>query len=87
MLTEIFNLVDCFSRLIKINLILLASGRRCRVLFSYNPVNEDELALQVDDEIDILAEVEEGWWKGRLGETVSIINLFVNVLIFTKGCQ
>ncbi|XP_069680534.1 SH3 domain-containing kinase-binding protein 1 isoform X2 [Periplaneta americana] len=48
------------------------SGRRCKVLFSYQPANEDELKLQVDDVIDILAEVEEGWWKGRLGETVGV---------------
>ncbi|PSN35910.1 hypothetical protein C0J52_07177 [Blattella germanica] len=48
------------------------SGRRCKVLFSYSPANEDELQLQVDDEIDIIAEVEEGWWKGRLGDSVGV---------------
>jgi hypothetical protein len=51
--------------------IFIGSGRRCKVLFSYQPANEDELELEVDDVIDILAEVEEGWWKGRLGDTVS----------------
>ncbi|KAJ9595816.1 hypothetical protein L9F63_012971, partial [Diploptera punctata] len=45
----------------------------CKVLFSYTPANEDELALQIDDEIDILAEVEEGWWKGRLGDTFPVL--------------
>lgn len=52
----------------------IGSGRRCKVLFSYQPANEDELKLDVDDVIDILAEVEEGWWKGRLGDTVSSVN-------------
>lgn len=40
--------------------------RRCRVLFSYKPVNEDELELEVDELIEILEEVEEGWWRGRV---------------------
>jgi hypothetical protein len=53
------------------------SGRRCKVLFSYQPTNEDELKLVVDDVIDILAEVEEGWWKGRLGNMVSAVNITV----------
>uniref|UniRef100_A0A8D8TVV9 SH3 domain-containing kinase-binding protein 1 n=1 Tax=Cacopsylla melanoneura TaxID=428564 RepID=A0A8D8TVV9_9HEMI len=41
-------------------------GRKCRVLFSYAPANADELELHVDDVIDVLNEVEEGWWRGRL---------------------
>ncbi|KAG8332612.1 hypothetical protein J6590_017823 [Homalodisca vitripennis] len=49
------------------------SGRRCRVLFSYQPANDDELELQVGDVIDILSEVEEGWWKGKLNAQVSTI--------------
>jgi len=39
--------------------------RRCRVLFSYNPTHDDELELQVDDWVDFLCEVEDGWFKGR----------------------
>uniref|UniRef100_H2V571 Osteoclast-stimulating factor 1 n=2 Tax=Takifugu rubripes TaxID=31033 RepID=H2V571_TAKRU len=38
--------------------------RQCKVLFEYNPVNEDELELKVGDIVDILEEVEEGWWSG-----------------------
>ncbi|XP_067010594.2 SH3 domain-containing kinase-binding protein 1 isoform X2 [Anabrus simplex] len=49
-----------------------ASGRRCKVLFSYQPVNDDELALQVNDVIEVLGEVEEGWWKGKLRENVGV---------------
>ena len=46
-------------------------GRRCKVLFSYHPTHEDELALLVGDEIQLLGEVEEGWWRGRLAGKVS----------------
>ncbi|XP_043962117.1 CD2-associated protein isoform X1 [Gambusia affinis] len=38
--------------------------RQCKVLFDYQPVNEDELELKVGDVVDILEEVEEGWWSG-----------------------
>ncbi|TKS75664.1 CD2-associated protein [Collichthys lucidus] len=40
--------------------------RRCKVLFDYQPLNEDELELKVGDLIDINEEVEEGWWSGSL---------------------
>ncbi|XP_023654092.2 SH3 domain-containing kinase-binding protein 1 isoform X2 [Paramormyrops kingsleyae] len=40
--------------------------RRCKVAFSYAPQNEDELELKIGDVIEILAEVEEGWWEGTL---------------------
>lgn len=40
--------------------------RQCKALFDYQPVNEDELELKVGDTIDIIEEVEEGWWSGSL---------------------
>ncbi|XP_054900519.1 CD2-associated protein isoform X2 [Poeciliopsis prolifica] len=40
--------------------------RQCKVQFDYQPVNEDELELKVGDIVDILEEVEEGWWSGSL---------------------
>ncbi|ODN00326.1 SH3 domain-containing kinase-binding protein 1 [Orchesella cincta] len=42
------------------------SARRVRVLFSYSPEQEDELALDVGDVLEFIEEVEEGWWRGRL---------------------
>ncbi|KAM0735364.1 SH3 domain-containing kinase-binding protein 1 [Formica fusca] len=49
------------------------SGRRfCKVLFSYEPCNEDELALAPQDSIEFLGEVEEGWWRGRLKGRVGV---------------
>ncbi|GBP69786.1 CD2-associated protein [Eumeta japonica] len=38
---------------------------RCRAVFSYQPANPDELQLCVGDELEVLGEVEEGWWQGR----------------------
>ncbi|XP_040919901.1 CD2-associated protein isoform X1 [Toxotes jaculatrix] len=40
--------------------------RQCKVLFEYQPQNEDELGMKVGDIIDITEEVEEGWWSGTL---------------------
>ncbi|KAL6462694.1 hypothetical protein MHYP_G00291160 [Metynnis hypsauchen] len=40
--------------------------RRCRAAFSYIPQNEDELELKIGDVIEVLGEVEEGWWEGSL---------------------
>ncbi|XP_030577525.1 CD2-associated protein isoform X2 [Archocentrus centrarchus] len=38
--------------------------RQCKVLYEYQPQNEDELELKVGDIVDINEEVEEGWWNG-----------------------
>ena len=46
--------------------------RRLKVLFSYTPEQDDELALQVGDIIDFVAEVEDGWWKGSLNGKAGI---------------
>jgi hypothetical protein len=51
----------------------IEKGRKCRALFSYTPSHEDELELTVGDEIQFLGEVEEGWWRGKLGGKVKIL--------------
>jgi SH3 domain. len=57
--------------------------RRCRARFSYVPACDDELNLEVDDVIDILSEAEEGWWKGKLRDKVSVI--YRNVILLHTG--
>lgn len=47
-------------------------GRRCRVVFSYAPQHDDELPLCVGQTINVLQEVEEGWWKGILDGQVGM---------------
>ncbi|EZA61495.1 hypothetical protein DMN91_004339 [Ooceraea biroi] len=49
-----------------------SSRRYCKVLFSYDPCNEDELTLVPHDSIEFLGEVEEGWWRGRLRGRVGV---------------
>nr|AAQ22404.1 SD08724p [Drosophila melanogaster] len=48
------------------------SNRRCKVIYSYTQVNDDELTLAVGDVIEFLGEVEEGWWRGRLRSKVGV---------------
>lgn len=49
------------------------SGRRyCKVLFSYEPCNEDELRLTPQEAVEYMGEVEEGWWRGRLKGKVGV---------------
>lgn len=35
-------------------------------MFSYTPIHEDELKLNVGDLINVIGEEEEGWWRGTL---------------------
>lgn len=46
--------------------------KRARVVYSYAPQNDDELKLEVDEVIEVLDEVEEGWWKGKLHGQVGV---------------
>ena len=50
----------------------MRSKKRCRVLFSYQPVHDDELELKVDQVLEFMGEVEDGWWKGRYGGRVGV---------------
>ena len=42
------------------------NSKRCKVLFSYQPAHEDELELKVEDVVEFLGEVEDGWWRGAV---------------------
>ncbi|XP_018973847.1 CD2-associated protein-like isoform X2 [Cyprinus carpio] len=44
--------------------------RKCEVAFPYTPLNEDELALVVGETIEILREIEDGWWMGKKNNRV-----------------
>lgn len=43
-----------------------SKSRKCRAAFSYVQDHEDELNLNVGDIIEVIGEVEEGWWRGVL---------------------
>ncbi|XP_040900549.1 SH3 domain-containing protein 21 isoform X2 [Toxotes jaculatrix] len=38
--------------------------RKCEVMFAYSHANEDELDLAVGETIEIIREIEDGWWMG-----------------------
>ena len=42
--------------------------RRAKARFSYHPQAEDELELADGVEVIVLDVLEEGWWRGRLGQ-------------------
>ncbi|XP_067880929.1 opsin-5 isoform X2 [Heterodontus francisci] len=46
--------------------------RHCEALFDYIPQNEDELEIKTGDVVEIIEEVEEGWWKGILNEKAGL---------------
>ncbi|KAG8197425.1 hypothetical protein JTE90_014910 [Oedothorax gibbosus] len=46
--------------------------RMVKALFSYTPVNVDELQLKVNDILEVIEETEEGWWKGVLDGNVGM---------------
>ncbi|XP_076827892.1 SH3 domain-containing protein 21 [Brachyhypopomus gauderio] len=39
--------------------------KKCEVTFAYSPTHEDELELVVGETIEILKEIEDGWWMGK----------------------
>lgn len=47
-------------------------GERYRAMFSYEPVNEDELRLEEGDEVIVLEKCDDGWFVGTSART----NLF-----------
>ncbi|XP_077365279.1 SH3 domain-containing kinase-binding protein 1 isoform X2 [Festucalex cinctus] len=60
--------------------------RRCKAAFSYVPQHEDELELKIGDIIEIVAEVEEGWWEGVLnGKSGMFPSNFTKEILLDDG--
>ncbi|KAK5604683.1 hypothetical protein CRENBAI_012891 [Crenichthys baileyi] len=38
--------------------------RKCEVAYAYSPQNEDELELVIGETLEIIKEIEDGWWMG-----------------------
>ncbi|KAJ8405068.1 hypothetical protein AAFF_G00329890 [Aldrovandia affinis] len=61
--------------------------RKCEVAFAYNPLNTDEMHLVVGETIEIVKEIEDGWWLGsKNGEVGAFPSNFVKE-IFTKDAK
>ncbi|XP_060703521.1 SH3 domain-containing protein 21 isoform X2 [Hemiscyllium ocellatum] len=60
--------------------------RWCEVVISYSPVKAEELELNLGDVIEILDEIEDGWWIGRKnGQTGGFPSNFVIEMDNTDG--
>ena len=57
------------------------------ILYSYQPSHEDELELTLDQIIDYLGEVEDGWWKGRSQQTGQVLFLFAYASVCKLHCS
>ncbi|KAM5181861.1 SH3 domain-containing protein 21 [Mantella aurantiaca] len=44
--------------------------RWCRAEYSYNPGKPDELELVAGEVLEVLEEIEDGWWLGKKGDQV-----------------
>lgn len=56
----------------------------CRVIFSYRPVNEDELDLKEGEIITILSKElpDKGWWKGESKGKIGVFpDNFVQLIV------
>lgn len=56
---------------------------QCKVLYAYNPLNEDELKLVEGDVVTVLSKElpDKGWWKGELRGKVGVFpDNFVTLL-------
>ncbi|KAM4579579.1 SH3 domain-containing protein 21 isoform 2-T2 [Odontesthes bonariensis] len=38
--------------------------RKCEVAYAYTPQNEDEMELALGETVEIIGEIEDGWWMG-----------------------
>ncbi|XP_037532756.1 SH3 domain-containing protein 21 isoform X2 [Nematolebias whitei] len=61
--------------------------RKCEVTYQYSAQNEDELELHIGETIDIIKEIEDGWWmglkNGKLGAFPS--NFVKEIFVSPKG--
>lgn len=56
----------------------------CRVIFTYKPVNEDELELKEGEIITVLSKElpDKGWWKGELKGKIGVFpDNFVQLIV------
>ncbi|XP_049585955.1 SH3 domain-containing protein 21 isoform X1 [Syngnathus scovelli] len=61
--------------------------RTCEVVFAYSPLNDDELQLVVGETLEIISEIEDGWWMGIKNGRVGAFpcNFVREILVAPKG--
>lgn len=48
------------------------SKKQAKVTFQYEPEQDDELALEVGEIVEVLEDDDEGWWKGSLNGKIGM---------------
>ncbi|XP_061116210.1 SH3 domain-containing protein 21 [Conger conger] len=63
--------------------------RKCEVAFAYSSQNGDELDLVVGETIDIIKEIEDGWWLGSKNAKVGVFpsNFVKEIYITPKDAK
>uniref|UniRef100_A0A667Z0K5 Osteoclast-stimulating factor 1 n=1 Tax=Myripristis murdjan TaxID=586833 RepID=A0A667Z0K5_9TELE len=63
--------------------------RKCEVTYAYSPMNEDELELAVGEIIEIIREIEDGWWMGLKNGKVGAFpsNFVKEIFVLSKGSE
>lgn len=46
--------------------------RKCEVTYAYAPQHQDELELVFGETIEIIKEIEDGWWMGKKGGKIGV---------------
>uniref|UniRef100_A0A8C1T2I2 Osteoclast-stimulating factor 1 n=1 Tax=Cyprinus carpio TaxID=7962 RepID=A0A8C1T2I2_CYPCA len=61
--------------------------RKCEVAFPYTPAHEDEMELVVGETIEILREIEDGWWMGKKNNQIGAFpsNFVKEIFVPSKG--
>uniref|UniRef100_UPI003AAEE261 SH3 domain-containing protein 21 isoform X3 n=1 Tax=Centroberyx gerrardi TaxID=166262 RepID=UPI003AAEE261 len=65
----------------------MKQARKCEVAFAYSPMNEDELELVVGETVEIIREIEDGWWMGMKGSKVGAFPSNFVKEIFVKDAK
>uniref|UniRef100_A0A3Q4A9I4 SH3 domain-containing protein n=1 Tax=Mola mola TaxID=94237 RepID=A0A3Q4A9I4_MOLML len=68
--------------------MLSLKSRKCEVTYAYSPMNSDELQLDVGEMIEIIKEIEDGWWMGLKNDKVGAFpsNFVKEIFVSPKGC-
>ncbi|XP_029928669.1 SH3 domain-containing protein 21 [Myripristis murdjan] len=63
--------------------------RKCEVTYAYSPMNEDELELAVGEIIEIIREIEDGWWMGLKNGKVGAFpsNFVKEIFVLSKDAK
>lgn len=46
--------------------------KKAKVIYAYSPQNDDELALEVGQTLEVLKQEEPGWWEGNLSGRIGM---------------